>query len=333
MQKLVAQFTGKRVLVIGDLMVDLHIQATPSRFCPEASELQILSQERLTRYPGGAANVAMNCQALGASVTLIGAAGRDPQGQWLHDTLMRKGIRCPWPGRVAGNRSPQTTTKLRIYVGDSLTCRVDHDQYQELVAEDLVQRISEWEGFDLLLLSDYQKGALSGVLDPVLRAFQKCSPGGVVAANPKPELARELPQDIDLVSFNQYEWQRFRELAELDLDTYVELRESEALHRLRTRYLLVTAGEQGLTLHRKYLPKAYTSPGRPVRRPDVVGAGDAVFAAAGLALTVTKELAPIANIANAAGILKVQKSGTSPVRSSELESFLAHQSYGGNLRV
>lgn len=306
-------WTQKRVLVIGDLMVDTELVVSPGRPSPEGKG-EVVRQLLARRFPGGAANVAMNCRSLGAHVDLLGATGSDGDGQWLAVYLQEQGIRTPHSRFAYRLNWERTTVKTRITRDGVTLLRVDRDAVNELAPLESRRWIAEQGPYDALLLSDYQKGAFTNrlMVTELLRAFRQHHPGAVIGVNPKPALLSLPLGPLDLVSVNASEYRAA-------LLPYESL--SDMACRLNSRYLLRTQGDRGLWLAGADGTLIQQGP-LPVAAIDPVGCGDATFAAAALALTVTDDLEEIARIANAAGAAKVAKRGTAPVSAAELFSLL-----------
>lgn len=302
-----------KVLVVGDAMLDVEIHGNYVGPSPEGGG-PVLSEQKILRFPGGAANVAMNLKALGARVKLLAPIGLDESGDWLKAKLLEEKI--PWiptyfPCR---NSWPTTTTKTRVYRdGREMLCRIDRDAHL-ILASNLVCRVVEAESFELVVLSDYQKGCFAQNPQHFITRLRTQRPNTRITANPKPILVPQL-KGIDLISLNQ------REFA----DTLQGGESHDALERrLHVRYVLETLGAGGLyiSVGPNHL---HHSSGHRFSNPDPVGAGDATFAAASLALLVTEERKIIAEIANAAGAAKVLKSGTRPVTTIDVEGILARR--------
>jgi bifunctional ADP-heptose synthase (sugar kinase/adenylyltransferase) len=289
---------GKRVLVIGDVMLDKTIRYKTVRRANEFDG-DILREEDRTFYPGGAANVAKNCRALQAQVTLLGAFGTDLHGRHLAGALTSAGIDVP---TMAWNSRPWwgTTTKTRVCIDGKPDHRVDADCHQELGLAATLAVIKN-KPFDLLLLSDYQKGIFR---DPVfvrqvIDTFRTANPQGLITANPKPELVMILPP-VDLISVNHVEYQQaFRYLSGKNAP-----------------WLLHTQGRDGVTVilwDQEFSSTVQHFLGSGVANADVVGCGDAVFAAASLALTVYPDISFLGKTCIAAGTAKARLTGTQPV--------------------
>jgi rfaE bifunctional protein kinase chain/domain len=298
------QWHGKRVLVVGDVMLDTLVDYETVRASNEFNG-PILREKRRRTYAGGAGNVAMNCMSLGGKVTLLGAVGVDPAGQILEDILYTSGIECPWRNWAVRKRWLKTTTKTRVLVDGCPSHRVDEDTYYDLGIQEFGATVRENQ-FDALLLSDYQKGVFTKtelVLKHLVEACRRQNPKIVVAINPKPHTTRYLPPSLDLVSLNDSEFQAVRELQGETHGKHLGLPCHYLMHTMGAKGLKVT-GPDGRVFGLR-LPE--------VIDPDVCGCGDATFAAAAMALTVTRDTAAVTTVAALAGVAKAGLKGTEAV--------------------
>ena len=300
---------GKSALVIGDMMLDESIYYESVR---KANEFKgsILKEVGRERYPGGAANVAVNCNALGARVTLLGAFGTDRPGQHLYQQLTDHGIDVPtvsWENRT---HMWSTTTKRRVYIDGQGAYRIDEDR-RGVIPLDLTLAAVNSIKPDVILLSDYQKGVFTYdlfVRDLVLSILGNGRPS-LLTVNPKPPLVSILP-GAHLISVNNDEFHAARGSLLQEVTDTPTPRMSDILIR--------TMGEAGLEI--------YNGDGEfRVRRgtgcidlPDVVGCGDTAFAAASLSLLFTSDPLMLGKISVAAGTAKAMKKGTVPVTPLEI---------------
>ena len=146
-----------RVLVAGDVMLDRYWHGPTARISPEAP-VPVVRVTDCEDRPGGAANVALNIAALGASAALVGVTGEDEAEAILRERLAAAGISCDFqhaPGQP-------TITKLRVISRQQQLLRLDFEEpFHDLDSEDFTSRVREsLSGCGALVLSDYQKGAL-----------------------------------------------------------------------------------------------------------------------------------------------------------------------------
>ena len=183
-------FEGKRVLVIGDVMLDEYVWGRVSRVSPEAP-VMIVDADSHTFVPGGAANVVNNVCALGAKALIAGIIGEDSAAVTLKEKLVEEGADVA--GLVAVRERP-TTLKTRVIAhtqqGAQQVVRVDHERRDAISAEvqaSLVNFLnSAIKDCDALLLSDYQKGLLGrDLVKSVVQAGRDA--GKVMTGNLKPK--------------------------------------------------------------------------------------------------------------------------------------------------
>jgi len=317
---IVAQFSGKRIVVVGDLMLDEHIGGNATRVSPEAPVL-VIDAKYHTFVPGGAANVVRQLTALGAQVTVAGVVGEDEAGERLKRELAGAGSDIAAIVTVPGR---PTTLKTRIIAGNQQVVRVDREERTPIAtesAERLITAATEaLSDAGALLFSDYDKGVLGRDTVQSLMVAAK-ERGIVVTANPKPTSAYYYA-GADVVQFNKVEADavigshRFEE----DLPTFheagVRLREI-----LEIENLLVTRGSEGLTLF--HVNDTFTDIGpHRVDVFDVTGAGDSTIAGLTLALASGAEVDTAAEIGNAAGGAVVRKFGVVAASRDEILQLL-----------
>jgi rfaE bifunctional protein kinase chain/domain len=313
--EIVAALQGRRLLVIGDLMLDEYVSGDAHRVCPEAP-VPVIEATRRWCVPGGAANAAANVAALGGKPVLGGVTGEDYAASELTKATRAAGVD---PSGFVKDASRPTTAKLRVLARGQQVTRVDTESKTSLPTGPGNQ-LGRWAEHmvaecDAVLLSDYGKGVIDGILaDRVISAARKA--GRPVVVDPKgTEVGRY--RGATLVKPN------LGELSDLSGCLVRSTREIlEAGHRVAQELfgtaVLVTRGGEGMALFRSGVP-AIALPAAPARRVyDVTGAGDTAAAALalGLAAGFTIELA--ARVANAAAGLAVCKVGTAVVTPDEL---------------
>lgn len=318
---LVEAFPGRRVLVVGDVMVDEFLFGRVQRLSPEAP-VPIVEHTHDEHRPGGAANVAMNLAALGAAVTLVGVVGHDEAAGRLQAQLEAGGVHCalvPDPTRC-------TTRKLRIVTQrQQQVARVDFERDDD-VAGDVAAAVAAAVGdggrhADVVLVSDYLKGCITSA---TMAAVLACArPHGTpVLVDPKiPHL--ELYRGVTLVTPNQ---------VEAETATHSRIRTDdearEAARKLRDQLhclsVVVTRGERGMWV----LDGTCTPPveanfaSTAVEVADVTGAGDTVIGTLALALAARATLAEAAQLAAVAAGIAVSHFGVVAVTREELDSRL-----------
>ena len=322
---LLKKIARRRLVVIGDVILDRYLWGDATRISPEAP-VPVVHVLRETETMGGAANVAHNIAALGAETEVIGAVGGDENGQILRQLLRAKGIVFDDRFVVPGAR---TITKTRVVVRNQQLCRLDREESPGaygralLTSEALALIESKIKHADGVILSDYAKGMFTtGVIQRITAMARKH--GKFIALDPKPASGIKF-QDLDLITPNRRE---AIELADLKLGAEEDVDFKKVCARIwglyRPRNLVITLGADGmLTSHKGNVVHTIPTAARQVY--DVSGAGDTVIAALTLALTSKTTLEQAAHFANAAAGVVVGKLGTATVTPEELVAYVNHQ--------
>ena len=300
---------GKRVLVVGDVMVDEWVWGSVSRISPEAP-VPVVAVSDHSFTLGGAGNVASNLRAIGATVSFAGAVGDDAEGRRVLELLDASGVER---SSVIATSDRPTTRKTRIVAHNQQVVRADWESSEPLGASDrarmcaLVSKLAR--GHDAVVLSDYAKGLFSRDL------VEAASVAPVVTADPKPKNIA-LFAGVTCVAPNAAEAAGASGIAIRD-DASLERAGTALLERLGCRYVVVTRGERGMALfgasgERLLIP----SVARAVF--DVSGAGDTVIAVLTLALAADAPIALAVQLANFAAGAVVGKLGTATASPDEI---------------
>jgi D-glycero-beta-D-manno-heptose-7-phosphate kinase len=328
---IVNRFKGRRLLVIGDVVLDQYIKGSVSRISPEAP-VPIVLQEQSFYTPGGAANVANNLASLGSDVTLVGKIGDDMGGVILKRELHKRHIHTD--GIFVDDRIG-TIFKTRIIAQHQQVVRLDRESVRQGVG-DLVkqERILPFlqrriKNFEAVIISDYGKGMIEpGLLGKVHElAVHHRLP---VVVDPKLEDLREYGQ-VSCITPNKKEAEAaLKNISPearkafgicstmLDDRKDIEANGSGLLNFLGIESLLITLGENGMYLfehHKKPLPIPTVA--RQVF--DVSGAGDTVIAVFALCLAAGADKPLAARIANIAAGVVVGKMGAVAIEPEELK--------------
>ena len=321
---LIDGFSGKRLLVIGDMVADEYLIGNPTRIAREAPILILeLSEERIV--PGGATNVAVNARTLSSDVFLAGVVGEDVPGQSLRRAISELGMHQE--GLVTDPARP-TSTKTRILAGSSQIVqqhivRIDRVDTSE-VGEPSKGRILDYirqvlPSIDAVIMSDYENGMISpdiiNVCIPMARALHK-----IVVVDSHGSLSRF--QGVTALTPNQPEAElslgmTIRSAADLD---EAGLRLLEGSH---AQGVLITRGAEGMSLFEAGKAPLHLPVHRLDHASEIVdtnGAGDTVAATFTLALTTGASMAEAAYIANAAAALVVRRLGCASNTPEELMS-------------
>ena len=313
---LLANMRRRRVLVVGDVMLDEFLWGRVSRISPEAP-VPVVEVVRQSFHLGGAGNVAANVRSLGGLATLVCTIGDDSGGAHVRDAVERAGVDSRLVVSASGR---PTTVKTRIVAHQQQVVRADREDSSDVDARTrtaILDALREELGrCDALVISDYQKGVVTAALLKRLLPLARHVP---VLVDPK-LLHFRLYRGVTVVTPNQLEAEQA---------TGVRLRDEAALaaagarilRMLRCRAALVTRGEQGMSLfeHGK-LPLHVPTAAREVF--DVTGAGDTVIATLGLALAAGASLPEAAMLANAAAGVVVGKLGTAQATPDEVKGSL-----------
>lgn len=305
-------FSQKKVLVIGDVMVDAYMWGNVNRISPEAPVPIVSSKKRENRL-GGAANVARNIIALGATPILCSVIGNDEKGSIFKELLEKREMTQKG---ILSSEKRITTVKTRIISNSQQLLRVDEeietplDSETEEIFIELLLRIIADEKPDAIIFEDYDKGVITEnlieqvvekanssniptLVDPKKRNFLTYKKVSLFKPNFK-ELVEGLKIEIDKTNKNQLirATQQFHEMSE---------------HKI----IMTTLSEAGVFISDNH---QYISIPAEVRDiTDVSGAGDTVISTAALCLASDLSLFEIASISNLAGGLVCEKVGVVPI--------------------
>ncbi len=310
---------GRRIAVLGDVMLDEFVWGDVTRISPEAP-VPVVDIRRESVHLGGAANVLSNLTALGAEACVIGVVGKDAAGDRLRSSL-REASPLQSDELLIVDESRPSTVKTRIIAHSQLVVRADRElrtpingKTEERIISALKETIAE---ADALVVSDYDKGVVTPrVLSEILPAAYKRIP---VLIDPKMRnLASYRP--ATLVTPNHHEALRMTNIEE-DSDNGL-YRAAELLRqKLNCDAVLITRGDRGMMLLEGNGEPVYVATtAREVY--DVTGAGDTVIATLAAALASGSSMLEAANLANHAAGIVVGKVGTATASAEELiESF------------
>ncbi|MCI0661905.1 MAG: D-glycero-beta-D-manno-heptose-7-phosphate kinase [Acidobacteria bacterium] len=318
-RQIIDKFSGFRIIVLGDLMLDEFIWGEVRRISPEAP-VPIVDVKRETLSLGGAGNVISNLIDLGAQVLPIGVVGNDSAAALIRDRLNERGAEIT--GLISENSRP-TTRKTRILAHSQhqqqQIVRADREERKPVSAEVEARVIDAFNFFladaHAVIISDYEKGLLTpGLLGVVIESAR--GQGKLICLDPKIRNFHHY-RKVDLITPNQQEAERATNIEITDEESL-----SAALHQisemLDCKNVLITRGEHGMSLlsERKTITHIPTV-AREVY--DVTGAGDTVIATLTLCLAAGASLVEAATIANHAAGVVVGKIGTATLTCSELK--------------
>ncbi len=300
----VACLAGKRVLVMGDVMLDAYLMGDAERISPEAP-VPVVRVESERHLLGGAGNVARNIVALGGAATLIGSVGNDGAADRIRQLLDEEGIRS---ALVTLPERP-TTVKTRIMARRQQMLRLDQENSTAFRAEELDRLLpviaSELEEHDVVILSDYSKGLVTGLfMEELRKLLQKLARPVHLLVDPKPSNVR-LYSGAFIMTPNTKET---GECAGMPVRNREEILAAgrAILERTGCPHLLTTLGADGMALFRSP-NEVWHVPTMAQDVFDVTGAGDTVIGTLGLGLAAGLDLLEACVLANyAAGLVVAQ---------------------------
>jgi len=313
-QFLFERVAGRRVLCVGDLMIDRYVYGEADRISPEAP-IPVMTRQSEISMLGAAGNVARNVAALGAEVDLVGLVGDDPEADAL-GRLIEAETRVE--GRIVAERGRRTTVKTRFVASGQQLLRLDAEDAMaagKKGTRGLIEAVEDAAtGKGAILLSDYAKGvATPEVIAAVVGAAERV--GAPVVVDPKGRSFAKYGK-VRLVKPNARELALTADLP-CNTDDEVELALAKALDACEAEAIVVTRAGRGMSLAER---------GRPVRHLqgvarqvfDVSGAGDTALAALGVALAAGLALDQAVELAILASGVAVGKVGTAVVTPEEL---------------
>lgn len=310
-------FAQFNILIIGDVMIDSYMWGKVDRISPEAPVPIIMSTKQENRL-GGAANVALNVQALGANPILCSVIGNDLKSKTFHGLLKKRKLSNEG---IIEDESRKTTVKTRIIAGNQQLMRVDEETTLELQPEiekqfiKKIQTILSDKEVHAIIFEDYDKGTITpGVIKAIVDFANKSNIPTLV--DPK---KRNFMNYRNVTLFKP----NFKELVEgskIDIqkgDFEGIFAASQKLNdELRCKYQLITLSELGVFI--SYNNSYKTIPAEIRDIADVSGAGDTLISTASLCLAANLEPELIAGISNLAGGLVCEKVGVVPINKELL---------------
>jgi rfaE bifunctional protein kinase chain/domain len=316
-KKLFNLFNSLKVGVIGDVMLDTYMWGSVERISPEAP-VPVVSLHKKDYRIGGAGNVALNVQSLGAEVFVLSVIGKDEDGDRLEQLFAEKNIHTHHLIRSARRI---TTSKTRIISRNQQMMRLDAEITRDLDETDTISLLDKIKVFiardkpDVIIFEDYNKGILTEkVIQEVIALCKKA--GVLTAADPKRKNFFSY-KSVDIFKPNLKEVKEGLNLLldEINSDVLENIHKELAgvLHHAVT---FITLSEKGVYYQQNNNAALIASHLRNVS--DVSGAGDTVIAVASLVYAATKNVHLMAEVANIAGGLVCEEVGTVAVNKDKL---------------
>jgi len=317
--EMMSRFDDVRVLVVGDVMVDEYLWGHVARISPEAP-VPVVEVRRYSWAAGGAANVALNLRALGASVDLAGVVGDDPAAATLLDELNKQGVGTA--GLVTDPARP-TTHKIRVMAQHQQVTRIDREDRAPL-AEPVASKLLDAAGealpnADAVVIEDYGKGVVTAAVSAHL-IRQARELGKPVIVDPKERRFR-MYRGATLITPNLREAADATDVEERNDDETVEWIARRLKETLACDMVLITRGEKGMSLVSSD-GSFCTIPTAAREVFDVSGAGDTVVAAIAAGLGAGGRIEAACGVANHAASCVIAKLGTATATRDEIRATL-----------
>lgn len=316
--EIIDKLHNAKLIVIGDLMLDIFIYGNVDRISPEAP-VPVVTVAKQQVMPGGAANVAANLSSLGITPTLLGVAPDDDSGRQLKKILNDLNINCKY---FEDGRS--TIVKTRIIAGNQQVVRFDKENKDklkrnvtQLIIDEVAKIIDDYDG---VVLSDYGKGVITKYLIENLSALCR-KKRKIITVDPKVENFR-LYKDVTCVTPNNKEASMAMNMEIGNEKSLIECGK-QILNSLNCDNVIITRGQEGMSLFSKN-KKIKNIPAVAKEVFDVTGAGDTVISVLSAALAVGSDLQQAAVLANTAAGVVVAKVGTATVTIDEIKNNLPY---------
>lgn len=319
MKDLFDSFNNKKIMIVGDMMLDIYMKGKVERISPEAPVPIVAVTETFSRL-GGAANVAQNLKALGAEPILCSIIGNDDKANELLKAMEEQTMATDG---IIRSDERITTRKVRIISNNAQMLRVDTEDTFDLTEKEhslLMYRVNDIinkENIDGIILQDYNKGVLTEkvIRDIIALAKEKDIPVGVDPKKKnflayknatffKPNL-KELKEGIGISSKDDSIEEIVKAVDRLQAE-------------LKCRYIMTTLSERGVLIKDYETNTCQHIPAHLRKIADVSGAGDTVLSVAILCLVCKEDAYNIASLSNLAGGIVCEELGVVPINKERL---------------
>jgi D-glycero-beta-D-manno-heptose-7-phosphate kinase len=316
-KKLFHSFSTLRVGVIGDVMLDTYMWGKVERISPEAP-VPVVSLESKEYRIGGAGNVALNCQSLGAQVSVLSVIGDDTEGLILQDLFTKSNINT---GYMVKSGERITTNKTRIISRNQHMMRLDAEVTKDINEAEEKALLQKTEDFiatvkpQVIIFEDYNKGVLTASL--IQKIIALCTKAGVVTAVDPKRKNFFTYKGVDIFKPNLKEVKEgLNLLLEEVTKRHMENIHVELAKLLHHKISFITLSEHGVFYQQGDKAELIASHLRSIA--DVSGAGDTVIAVASLVFAATGDVQLMAEVANIAGGLVCEEVGTVAISKDKL---------------
>ena len=310
-------FSQKSILVIGDVMLDKFMWGKADRISPEAP-VPIISIDKISHSPGGAANVALNLSKLSANVHLLAVVGDDNESSLLEDDLEKQGVKI----KFIKDAKKSTTTKTRIMAHGQQVVRTDYENTNDITSEQ-IKHINDMivacsSEIDAIIIEDYNKGLL--VKDCINTILDIAAKNDIpVYVDPKKENFF-VYNKIRLFKPNMFEFESIIDFNKQNKG-FEELGE-QLRKKINAEILMITRGEEGVTLFTDNNIQTIGTKARKVH--DVSGAGDTAISAFVLADLSGASIEESAMISNYAAGRVCEEVGVVPISLEMIKDIVDH---------
>ncbi|MGB3081667.1 MAG: D-glycero-beta-D-manno-heptose-7-phosphate kinase [Candidatus Omnitrophota bacterium] len=316
----VKEFADKKIMVVGDLILDRYVWGKVSRISPEAPVPVLLIDKEDSYVPGGGSNVASNLAELGTEVFLVGVVGKDKNADRLKGELKKRRINIDG---VFQDAKRQTILKTRVmayhHPYHQQVVRVDREDGHD-ISDNLSGKIIDYikkkiRDVDALIVEDYGKGLMtSSLLEKIIDVAGKNKK--IISVDPK-ENHFNMYKKVSVITPNRYEAAKWVGRS-LDNMNAVKWAGEKLLKDTKSDIILITLGEEGMVVFQKGNKPQHIPTLEKKDVFDVSGAGDTVVGVYTLSLASGASPVVSAHIANCAAGIVVTRTGTAVVGEQEL---------------
>ena len=314
-KKVFSEFNNKKVLIIGDAMIDAYMWGEINRMSPEAPVPIVEIQKHETRL-GGAANVALNIQSLEAKPILCSVIGDDIHGDLFLDLMHKSNLSTEG---ILISKKRRTTLKTRVIANEKHQLRVDEEDTKPIQLENkFINKIKDHiSSCDVVILQDYNKGTLTqNVIKEIIATANELNIPTIV--------------DPKKINFNNYNnctifkpnLSEIKEGMKIDFNSnnQNEINEvtNKLLSKLQAKAILLTMSEKGISI--TYNKEFEYTPAFQRKIIDVSGAGDTVISVASLCLTTEMNFKILSKLSSLAGGIVCEEVGVVPINKNKLLS-------------
>jgi rfaE bifunctional protein kinase chain/domain len=316
--KLKKGFSGQKIAVIGDMMLDCYYWGDVKRVSPEAPVPVVEVENEFYRF-GGAANVALNIKKLGGTPIPLGVIGYDNEGSIFSSLIAEENITAT--GLVIDKNRP-TTSKARVIAHNQHVVRIDKEK-KNPVDPEISKKLMDYfigivDELDGIILQDYNKGVLtSSFIKKIIRLAR--AKNKLITVDPKFNNFFEY-KNVTVFKPNRKEASDVLGYR-IKSDEDISLAGQKLLNKLHAKYVLLTLGEEGIAVFEKEKEER-RMPTKARKVADVSGAGDTVISTLTMALAAGADILEASYLANYAAGIVCGEVGIVPIKLDELFSIV-----------